>query len=508
MARRNKGDEEANMDSLLDALTNVVGILLLVLILTSISMSDVVDRIVSELKPVSPEELQANILTRDKRLEDKANLKSALAQNRSLDEINKQKRELELQLEALKSDESVDDLQNKLKAIELAIKTEEEKKETQSTENQIKVDELTELRKKLEVAMSDEGPAPTVVMLPNPRTAPEAAEPRYVLCVFGKLYYVGDIYQHAFKIRDLVDSNFDDLVYSGGEAGSYTYSFKSDKERRDGRGYESIVNRDGKALKKLRYDSAKVASYFKSNAGKLGTKDVEYQVTVDRDRLKLAFVPRPDGGMAISEFRSAGSPLVNAFKTISNNRNYIYFHVAPDSFDVYIAARDLANSLGGGTGVPNGWAPWSPDEKGTFMPSVPEAVKIKRRFEDYDFASDRFVPFAKTQAHATALESRLDTLATAAEAEIPKTADPKVVPAVERWARSHRGQFYEVSHHLKHVDPSRVGRESILVEPQLPHIPHIYLFTKYSSVPTKPLPESKPAPPPTKKPEPGRDVLD
>lgn len=496
------------MDSLLDALTNVVGILLLVLILTSISMSDVVDRIVSELKPVSPEELQANILTRDKRLEDKANLKSALEQNRSLEEIEKQKRELDLQLEALKSDESVDDLQNKIKAIELAIKTEKEKKDTQTTENQIKVDELTELRKKLEVAMSEEGPPPTVVMLPNPRSAPEAAEPRYVLCVFGKLYYVGDIYQHAFKVRDQVDSQFDDLLYTGQDAGYYTYSFKGDKERRDGRGYESVVNRDGKGLKKFRYDSKKVASYFKANDGKFGTKDVAYKVTVDRDKLKLAFVPRPEGGMTISQFRAANSPLVNAFKSISNNRNYLYFHVAPDSFDVYIAARDLANSLGGGTGVPNGWAPWSPDPKGTFVPSVPEAVKIKRQFEDYDFASGKFIPFAKTKARASAIEARLDSLATAAEAEVPKTKDPKVVPAVERWARMHRGQYHEVAHHLNHVDPRNIGRESILVEPQVPHIPHIYLFSKFSGVPTEPLPERKPAAPKTEKPEAGRDVLD
>ncbi|MEM1296467.1 MAG: hypothetical protein AAGH89_13950, partial [Verrucomicrobiota bacterium] len=149
-----------------------------------------------------------------------------------------------------------------------------------------------------------------------------------------------------------------------------------------------------------------------------------------------------------------------------------------------------------------------PDAKGTFSPSVPDAVKLKRKFQDYDFGSRDYIPFAKTKARATAIEGRLDSLAKAAEAEIPKTKDPKVKPAVERWARMHRGQYWEVSSHLKHVDPRTIGREEIVVEPQVPQIPHIYLFTKFSGVPTEPLPERKPGGTPTKKPEPGRDVLD
>ncbi len=493
MARRNKGDEEANMDSLLDALTNVVGILLLVLILTSITMSDVVDRIVSELKPVSPEELQANILTRDKRLEDKANLKDALQKNRSMDEIAEQQKQLKLELESLKSDNSVEDLENQMKALELAIKQEQEKKEQQSTENLAKNEELRKLREQLAVAMSDTGPEPTVVSLPNPRIAPDNAEPRYVLCVRGKAYWVGDVYIHAFRTRDLIDAAFEQLVYSGPEPGYYTHGFSSDKKDREGR-FLPIRDRDDRFhLKKFRYDPKKVLAYAKANPDKFGNSHISYSLAVPtgRDTLTLRFIPREDGGVTIDELRRPNSSMLNAFKQTGIDRNYLMFHVAPDSFDVYIAARDLANSLGGGNGIPNGWKPWSVagQQAPVFLPPVPEAIKIKRQFTDYDFAGS-FVPRDKLLAHAAKLKPMLEKHAEAANAEIAK-AKPDVKATVEIWARRHDSPVSDVTNHIPKLAGRDVGRETIVVSPQVPSVPHIFLFRAFTAVPTEPPPPPK-----------------
>jgi len=68
MARRPRADEERSMDSLMDALTNVVGILLLILIISSLGISAAVKKVVENLPEVSKEELEAMRVSRDRTL--------------------------------------------------------------------------------------------------------------------------------------------------------------------------------------------------------------------------------------------------------------------------------------------------------------------------------------------------------------------------------------------------------------------------------------------------------
>lgn len=56
------------MDSLMDALTNVVGILLLILIISSLGISAAVKQVVENLPEVTKEELEAMKVSRDKTL--------------------------------------------------------------------------------------------------------------------------------------------------------------------------------------------------------------------------------------------------------------------------------------------------------------------------------------------------------------------------------------------------------------------------------------------------------
>jgi hypothetical protein len=58
MARARRGAEERSMDSLMDAMTNVVGILLLIIIISSLQISNVVRKIVENLPEVTPEQLE------------------------------------------------------------------------------------------------------------------------------------------------------------------------------------------------------------------------------------------------------------------------------------------------------------------------------------------------------------------------------------------------------------------------------------------------------------------
>ncbi|MEZ5430508.1 MAG: hypothetical protein R3F31_04870 [Verrucomicrobiales bacterium] len=63
MGRRVKPEEERSLDSLLDALTNVVGILLLILVITSLGLTSAVKKIVENLPVVTKEQLEEKKIT-------------------------------------------------------------------------------------------------------------------------------------------------------------------------------------------------------------------------------------------------------------------------------------------------------------------------------------------------------------------------------------------------------------------------------------------------------------
>ena len=56
MAKRSSGGGELNLDSLMDAVTNVVGVLMIVLVMMSVNMANNMRKILSDLPPVSKED--------------------------------------------------------------------------------------------------------------------------------------------------------------------------------------------------------------------------------------------------------------------------------------------------------------------------------------------------------------------------------------------------------------------------------------------------------------------
>eukprot|EP01051_Picozoa_sp_SAG22_P033874 SAG22_NODE_15061_length_358_cov_0.776062_1_plen_71_part_01 len=61
MARnKNSDDEGMNLDSLMDALTNVVAVLILVLVLVQVDVSQKVSEFLDNLKPATAEDIAQN----------------------------------------------------------------------------------------------------------------------------------------------------------------------------------------------------------------------------------------------------------------------------------------------------------------------------------------------------------------------------------------------------------------------------------------------------------------
>lgn len=54
--RRSDGGGELNLDSLMDAVTNVVGVLMIVLVMMALNTAQMVQKILSDLPPVTKEE--------------------------------------------------------------------------------------------------------------------------------------------------------------------------------------------------------------------------------------------------------------------------------------------------------------------------------------------------------------------------------------------------------------------------------------------------------------------
>lgn len=191
MAKRARGnDGELNMDSLMDAVTNVVGVLMIVFVMMALNLANSVAKILSELPPVTPEEHQQ--------------MKEQLAQTPPPQETPEQIEEKQklAQQESKKATEDlrtidVSDMQKvqfmdletfRKRLDEARLKREEEKKE---------VDKLLTEVERLK-ALLDETPeykpeAATVVRLPNPRPYPaEPKETRVLVAKGGVIFFNQD----------------------------------------------------------------------------------------------------------------------------------------------------------------------------------------------------------------------------------------------------------------------------------------------------------------------------
>ena len=105
-------------------------------------------------------------------------------------------------------------------------------------------------------------------------------------------------------------------------------------------------------VQKFRLDEAKVKAYF--GDGAKGPKDFKYFVerSGTSDRLKLSIGFKEEGGWTEQQFKAQNSEFQQFCKQASQNRGALfYFQVAPDSFDVYLQAREISESFA----IPAGW---------------------------------------------------------------------------------------------------------------------------------------------------------
>lgn len=319
MAKRNADDGGMNLDSLLDTLTNVVGILLIILIFTVLNGADAVRRIKGFVDQISEAQLQQALaqsrllheaLEKHQdylgKLEDEAPRERA-----SLEAYQKLIAELNQDLETLAS--------AKVDAAQLTKEVDQRRVEAAAMEKDIeaKQKEIAGLKARL-AEKPAQGPSPDakIVNLPDPREAPKGAKPITFLCRKGRIVPV-------------------------------------DAAALQAKAMEVTKAASRVAIKNDRVDAERLGDIFEKRF--VGDRYCQLKLRTGGDaRPYLAVEPRPDAGEAAEAIAKRTSQFHRWIQGIDPSRFYLEFRVFGDSFDEYLAARNAAARQG----LSAGWTPY------------------------------------------------------------------------------------------------------------------------------------------------------
>lgn len=531
------------MDSLMDALTNVVGILLLILIVLSLQITTEVRKIVESLPEVSVEELEAMKVSRDKTLKNLEELRQTHTNTKNNLPTKEEAAELTAELEDFEKNNK--ELAEKTSDIEeWKAKVDEQDEAKEENEEKVSVADTKnrELAAILAQTPEAEVKAAKEVAMPNPRVSDADTRAFYLICKFGKLYFVGDPYDHAFRIRDVIDQNFTDLAFTGKAIGSYTYSLKGTRKNDNG-SYLSLTeeyrlsrrekealgtwntlnvkwaNRAGViapkdqnivqrmfgaddkaefAVSKFRYDAKKIQEFF--GDGKYGPTDFRYYVTKGGgDRMRMELGMKEEGGWTPDQFLQANSQFEQHCKQAATARRVLfYYYVAPDSFETYLQARARSEQFR----VPAGWTIWEGEKLAPTAIPRQETIRYnqnKLNPDDYMKIANVVGPYmvAELNKEHTELADRVQKAVPADITEPAKKKEfiDKLTTERRAWNAS-RFQPYVLNVFQAPLAAQEViGEKEIILEIHPPEIPGIRVFT-----PSRP--PSAPAPPPSAKPKP------
>ncbi len=351
MRRKNGSDDEGAMDSLLDTMTNVVGILVIVLVVTQLGVGDAVSRITDSIK-VDPEEFEAKKNKLVTLQETQVRLKSEVAQLKK--EVGEDEAQVSLELEQLKKKHSEEllDLAN-LKKKNLSVKTaikqaESEKIKRQEIEAEIKktLDEVASLKAKLDQTPEREVLPGREMRLPDPRPAPPGLVPFRFICYNNRIYPFND---------------FSTL--------------------------HKIANERAKSLKgRIRSDPVKGIDpdrFIKDfSRSPIRNKNVELTVTKHPDRRpRISFTPLERGGASVRDVDRKGTRFNKDLAALDPSRYYLEFWVCGDSYDVYMSARAKAEALNLAVGwlpQPTGWK-YTNVLQGVLLGPAPKPVVAEKK---------------------------------------------------------------------------------------------------------------------------------
>lgn len=327
--RRPKKAVGASLDSLLDTMTNVVGIMVILLTVTQLGVGDAVKRISKKII-IDPEEIERveQDVAEAQRLRDELirQLKMLVHHNEKRDDAAKELTLLKKQI----ADETANNRamremhQSKVDQVmaearqqqdEAKALLEQQEKETDQLRQKInqQAQELAKLRALLAETPEPVSPPAKVVYLPNPRPAPKEAKPFTMLCREGHVLPVlEEAIQKAAQLRV-------DFVIQRKRLGE-----------NEAQGIDAEVL--GKEVNRLGITDP--------------TGDFDPQLIFHGRYPRLRLVPEPDAGETAEQIQRRGSRYQQTLRRLSPKDRYLQFIVWPDSFEAYLEARKVATEMG------------------------------------------------------------------------------------------------------------------------------------------------------------------
>jgi len=326
MASRRKNNDEGgvSLDSLMDALTNVVAVLILILILLQVDVSNMVEKLLGELKPATPEQIEAAKLEHQqliRQIERQQELLKAPAP--SPDAVAAVQKDIALLETSLKDSETK--LMELKKIQELADKTrivsDDEKKKTETI-----LTEISRIEALLDETPKPEKPAPTIVRLPNSRDIPEDAN-IYYCYIHGDQAHLVDVIDASQRVMAVFDRNKNQLL-------SQRIKVKNKPDR-------------------LHYDQQKVVELITRE--KLTVRGQQISVPLNRTGYRLSvnvtFDPKK-GDATLEDMMKPKGRFHNVCNLVASYpRRVLIFKVHPNGFATYLKAREIADSYR----IPCGW---------------------------------------------------------------------------------------------------------------------------------------------------------
>lgn len=325
MARKKSNDEQGvSMDSLMDALTNVVAVLIVILILLQVDVTQAVEKMLNDLKPATPEQIelaqqqQQNLIEQIRKQEELLKAPEPTPQ-----QLGKIEADLSLMEESLqKHDKTLMELANLKKQVEAQkLTAAEEQKKTD-----VILTEIARIKALLDQTPIPKAPEATVVRIPNSRDIPESAQ----------IYY-------CFIIND--QAHLIDAI----EGKKLIMAEMKSNERTLLRTIKKIPKKPDVKI----YDQEKTVNHFTQRNLKIRNSNVTvpYNKPWPVLNMRITFDPKK-GDATLADMEQPKGRFHNVCNYVrSVPRSVMIFKVHPNGFATYLKAREIADSMN----IPCGW---------------------------------------------------------------------------------------------------------------------------------------------------------
>lgn len=317
MARRRKSnlEEGVNLDSLMDALTNVVAVLILVLILVQADVSKKVVDFLEGLEPATSEQVEASKKEVEILVKRVAELDQLLQKDAPTQvEIEVEKRQLALLEKDVKERK---DLLVELEGLKKAAKEAQEERDVEAQKTEKIQDRIAELE-----GLLDETPVlkiePTIVGIPASRPIPNNASIYRAIVIHNRIHFIDPITPLELFKAEFKKAKID---------------FPNQRIKR--RGSDRYI-----------YQAPPILKHFKGFDFK-NSRGQKHELTASPTSTRLHIRVSPNlknGGTSLEELGEPRSDFGRILDKLRfNRRAVLIFNVHPNSFNTYLRARQLAD---------------------------------------------------------------------------------------------------------------------------------------------------------------------